>query len=305
MFETDFFSTYLLRISIGLIMFGMGLNLTINDFKNIVLHPRALVIGLLAQMVLLPLLALIIIVIFPVSDEIKVGLFLVAICPGGATSNLLNFLLNGNLALCVSLTSVNSLITQFSIPLLLNLILGFYLGSSADIHLPFWESVMHILLITALPVIVGIFIRNHKEAWAQKMRMPFKYILPFFMGIALIGAIFLEKKEPISITTKDWLWVFPMTLLLNVGGMLGGTLFSKLTGLDKRTQMTIGIEVGLQNTTLAIVIALSFLKSTFIAIPAAMYALYTFFTTTAYGMIMSGRKISFHKLRLGLRKYRK
>jgi BASS family bile acid:Na+ symporter len=301
MFETDFFSTYLLRISIGLIMFGMGLNLTVNDFRNIVLHPRALVVGLLAQMVWLPLLAFIIIFIFPVSDEIKVGLFLVAICPGGATSNLLNFLLNGNLALCVSLTSVNSLITQFSIPVLLNLILGFYLGSSADIHLPFWESVMHILLITALPVIVGIFVRNRWEAWAQKMRTPFKYILPVFMGIALIGAIFLEKKDPISITTQDWLWVFPITLLLNVGGMLGGAFFSRLASLDKRTQMTIGIEVGLQNTTLAIVIALSFLKSPFIAVPAAMYALFTFFTTAFFGMVISGRKISFRKLRSGLR----
>lgn len=301
MFETDFFSTYLLRISIGLIMFGMGLNLTVHDFRNIVLHPRALVIGLLAQMIWLPLLAFIIIFIFPVSNEIKVGLFLVAICPGGATSNLLNFLLNGNLALCVSLTSVNSLITQFSIPVLLNLILGFYLGSSADIHLPFWESVMHILLITALPVTIGIFVRNRWEAWAQKMRTPFKYILPVFIGIALVGAIFFEKKDPISITTQDWLWVFPITLLLNVGGMLGGAFFSRLASLDKQTQMTIGIEVGLQNTTLAIVIALSFLKSPFIAVPAAMYALFTFFTTAAFGMVMSGRKISFRKLRSRLR----
>lgn len=301
MFETDFFSTYLLRISIGLIMFGMGLNLTVNDFKNIVLHPKALFTGLFAQMVWLPLLALLIIFIFPVSDEIKVGLFLVAICPGGATSNLLNFLLNGNLALCVSLTSVNSLITQFSIPVLLNLILGFYLGSKADIHLPFWESVIHILLITALPVTIGILVRNRWEAWAQKMRMPFKFILPVLMGIALFGAIFLEKKDPINITLQDWLWVFPITLLLNVGGMLGGVFFSKLAKLDKRTQMTIGIEVGLQNTTLAIVIALSFLKSPFIAVPAAIYALFTFFTTAAFGMIMSGNKISFVKLRKGLR----
>jgi BASS family bile acid:Na+ symporter len=299
MFETDFFSTYLLRISIALIMFGMGQNLTVNDFKKIVIHPRALFVGLMAQMVWLPLLALIIIFIFPVSDEIKVGLFLVAICPGGATSNLLNFLLNGNLALCVSLTSVNSLITQFSIPILLNLILGLYLGSSADIHLPFWESVIHILLITALPVTIGIFVRNRWEDWAQKMRTPFKFILPVIMGIALIGAIFLEKKAPINITIQDWLWVFPITLLLNVGGMLGGAFFARLALLDKRTQMTIGIEVGLQNTTLAIVIALSFLKSPFIAVPAAIYALYTFFTTAAFGMVMSGKKISFRKLCTG------
>ncbi|MCX7743408.1 MAG: bile acid:sodium symporter family protein [Flavobacteriales bacterium] len=302
MFETDFFSTYLLRISIGLIMFGMGLNLSVNDFKNIVLHPKALFVGLFAQMVWLPLLALFIVFIFPVSNEIKVGLFLVAICPGGATSNLLNFLLNGNLALCVSLTSVNSLITQFSIPVLLNLITGYYLGNSTVVQLPFWESVIHILLITALPVTLGILVRNRWETWAQKMRIPFKFILPVLMGIALFGAIFLEKKEPINITIQDWLWVFPITLLLNLGGMLGGAFFSKLAKLDKRTQMTIGIEVGLQNTTLAMVIALSFLKSPFIAVPAALYALFTFFTTAAFGMIMSGNKISFTKLKKGISK---
>ncbi|MBE2247436.1 MAG: bile acid:sodium symporter family protein [Candidatus Competibacteraceae bacterium] len=302
MIETDFFSTYLLRISIALIMFGMGMNLTVDDFRRVFRHPKALLLGLIAQMIWLPILGLLIVLPFPVSNELKVGIILVAICPGGATSNLLNYLLNGNLALCVSLTSINSFLTQFTIPVLMNLSLVFFMGRSADIHLDFWESVIHIVLITALPVTLGILFRNRREQWAEKMRIPFKYILPALMGVALAGAIFLEKKEPIPMTWQDGLLVFPMALLLNVGGMMSGVWISRLGNQDKKTQMTIGIEVGLQNTTLAIVIALSFLKSPFIAIPAAIYALFSFFTTALFGMIMSGRSVSIKKIRAGLRR---
>lgn len=302
MIETDFFSAYLLRISIALIMFGMGMNLTIGDFRHVFLYPKALLLGLFSQMVWLPLLSFLIVLPLPVSNEIKVGVILVAICPGGATSNLLNYLLNGNLALCVSLTAINSFITQFTIPLLMNISLWLFLSSSAHIHLDFLESVIQIIIITAIPITLGIIFRNQREAWVSRLQKPFKYILPTLMGVALIGSIFIEKKEPIPITWQDGLLVFPMMLLLNIGGMFGGMWIARLGRLGRKTQMTIGIEVGLQNTTLAIVIAMSILKSPFIAIPAAIYALFSFFTTAGFGMWLSGKNITIQKFKIGLKK---
>jgi BASS family bile acid:Na+ symporter len=293
MFETQFFSTYLLNIAIALIMFGMGLSLTIHDFRNIFLHPRALIIGLIAQMIWLPVLSIIIALLFPVPNELKVGLILVAICPGGATSNLLNFLLKGNLALCVSLTSINSFLTQFSIPVFFNFALLFFMQSSSNYQPDFWAMVFHILLITAIPVVLGIICRHFFQNWARQSKEVFKYAMPVLLAIALLGAIFLDKKEEIhGVTTTDYLLVIPMTLLLNLGGLLGGAKIAQMMGLNKKDQMTIAIEVGLQNTTLAIAIALGFMHNPLMATPAIVYAFFTFFTTALYGIWISGIKIS-------------
>lgn len=281
-------------------MLGMGMSLTRKDFANIFIRPKAILIGLVAQMIFLPLIAFLIAIMFNLPPPLKVGLILVAICPGGATSNMLNYLLNGNLALCVSLTTLNSFITQITIPLLLNLSLLFFMHSGADVHLPFWETLIHIVIITLIPVIAGILIRSKKPVFAEKVRKPMKAIMPTLMAVALVGAIFLEKKEQnIPITTQHYLTVLPMAFLLNLGGLTGGYFISRIAGLSKKSQMTIALEVGLQNTSLAIYIATGILKDTTFAIPAAMYALFTFFTSALFGVIVSGQKLSIRSLVTG------
>lgn len=290
----------MLPLSLAFIMLGMGLSLTRRDFANIFLRPKAILTGLAAQMLFLPLLAFGIATVFNVPAPLKVGLVLVAVCPGGATSNMLNYLLNGNLALCVSLTTLNSFITQFTIPLLLNLSLLFFMHSEADVHLPFLETLIHIVLITLVPVMIGILLRQYKPELAEKARKPMKAIMPALMAVALAGAIFLEKKEQtIALTNQHYLTVLPMTFLLNLGGLLGGYYIARTARLSKKTQMTIALEVGLQNTSLAIYIATGMLKDTSYAVPAAMYALFTFFTSALFGVMVSGQKLTIKSLITG------
>lgn len=278
-------------------MLGMGLALTRSDFANIFLRPKAMLVGLATQMLGLPIIAFIIAYLFPVPNEVKVGLFLIAICPGGATSNLLNYLLNGNLALCVSLTTINSFLTQVSIPLLLNLALGFFLDSEAEIQLSFWETLQHIVLITLVPVIIGIVIAHYAPAFASRLRRPMKWSMPILMGIALIGAVLLEKKERIiEMTTGDYFTILPMTLLLNLGALFTGYYIAKWSRLSKKSSVTISLEVGLHNTVLAIYIATTILKSPMMALPAIVYAMFTFFTSAAFGMWKSGVKIKLDSL---------
>ena len=290
----------MLPLSLAFIMLGMGLSLTRKDFANIFLRPRAVLIGLAAQMLALPVIAFTIAFIFPVPNEIKVGLFLVAICPGGATSNLLNYLLNGNLALCVSLTTINSFLTQASIPLLLNLALSFFMHSEADIKLSFWETLQHIVLITLVPVVLGIIITHYYPRFSEIVRKPMKWSMPILMAIALLGAIILEKKDKVvEMTTADYITIVPMTLLLNAAALFTGYYIAKWSKLSKKSSVTISLEVGLHNTVLAIYIATTLLKMPIMALPAIVYAMFTFFTSAAFGVWKSGTRIPLKSLFTG------
>lgn len=298
MLETHFFSSILLPVSLAFIMLGMGMSLTRKDFANIFLRPKAVLIGLAAQMLALPIIAFSIAWVFPVPNEIKVGLFLVAICPGGATSNLLNYLLNGNLALCVSLTTINSFLTQISIPLLLNFALRYFMHSDeVDIQLSFWETLQHIVLITLVPVVVGIIITHYRPQVSAKLQKPMKWTMPILMAIALLGSIILEKKEKIvEMTTSDYFTIVPMTLLLNAGALFTGYYIAKWSKLSKKSSVTISLEVGLHNTVLAIYIATAILKMPIMALPAIVYAMFTFFTSAAFGIWKSGVRIPLRSL---------
>lgn len=285
MLNTDLFSSALLPVALGLIMFSMGLSLSFSDFRNIALHPKEVLVGLLAQMLLLPLFAFVIAAVAPLSPAIKVGIVLVAICPGGATSNLVNYLLNGNLALCVSLTSVNAFLTQFSIPLMLNLGIWTFINTSQEVEvtLPFWRTVLEIFMVTLLPVVLGIIVHQKWNGFAEKMRNPLKYITPFPLAVAMVGAAFLEEKESGPV---DWLShadLIPWLLLLNVGSFALSHWFSGRLGMDTRTRMTISVEVGLQNTGMAMLIATGASLRVYpeLAVPAAIYAMFSFFTTAA------------------------
>lgn len=265
----------------------MGLSLTRSDFVNVVKRPRGLVVGLVLQMVALPILAFLITLIVPgLSPELKVGIVLLAACPGGATSNLVNYLLNGNLALSVSITSVNSFLTQFSIPLYVNIALYFFMQQEADINLPFLETLLQILFITVIPAVLGIAIRSFKPQFTEKVRNPLKYIMTTLLAIAMIGAIFIEKKDSFNIAYWHYWLVLPLTLLLNFGSMFMSFFTAKYYKLGIKSQTTIAVEVGLQNTGLAIAVATGplMLNNPAFAIPAAIYALFSFFTTMGFGV---------------------
>jgi BASS family bile acid:Na+ symporter len=290
--ETHIFSNYLLPITLALIMLGMGLSLTTRDFRNIFMHPKAVILGLVSQMIVLPLFAILVAQFSGLSDELKVGLVLIAACPGGAVSNLITHLLKGNVALSVSMTTVNSFITIFTIPAIVGIALHYFIGDSKEITLDFWATFIRVLLITVLPCVVGVIIHQQHKLFAESLEKPLKLIMPISLALMMIGSIFLEKKENVvPITFQEYLTVIIPCLILNLGGMFIGFYIAKAFGLIKKNQITIAIEVGLQNTGLAIFVATSLLHNQRMAIPSAVYALFTFFSAAIFGFLVNKEEI--------------
>jgi BASS family bile acid:Na+ symporter len=267
----------LLPVSLAIIMIGMGLSLKMDDFKLILKKPKSVLLGLFAQLVVLPLLALgILYVIVPNKPEYAVGLLLIAACPGGATSNLLSYLGKCDTALSIALTAFSSLITVFTIPFIVNFALNKYMSQDTMVTLPILKTIGQILLITVIPVAIGMFIHAKREDISAKLEKPVRIASTVFIIIVIIGVI-LKEKAIIGDAFKN---IGLATLLLNVGSLVIGFLIGKISGLSNRMSSTISIEAGIQNGTLAIAIASSatLLNNSEMAIPGAVYSLIMFAT---------------------------
>lgn len=296
MFETRFFSTVLLPVVLGLIMVGIGTSLTPADFRNIFRYPKGVFVGLLGQMILLPLVALAIARVSPLPQEFKAGLILVAACPGGATSNLIVHLFRGNVAMSISFTIVNSFLTLISIPAWVYLALWIFRGKGQAIPMPLADSLVHILFMTVIPCTIGIWLGSRFPLQIAKYRKIMDGIMPILMAFAMVAAVFFEKKnDGLTLSADLFFNVFPWVFLLNVGGLGTGYVLAWLFGLGNRNRMTVSVEVGMQNTGLAIAIATSayMLNDRSLAIPAAVYAMFTFFTAVGWAAFLRRKAISF------------
>lgn len=282
---TDFFSDVFLPLTLALITLGMGLSVTLTDFKNVFFRPRGVVVGICCQILLLPLIAFGIALLTNIDPYFKVGLIIIAACPGGATSNLITYLLNGNVALSISMTALNSLITLISIPINVSIALAVFIHADANIHLPVGHTILNIFLITIIPVYIGISIRNKNTELADKLERPLKFILPFLLLFAYLGVLFLGESS-VSATRKDFINLLPYTLLLNAGAMFFGWMIARLFRLGRKNQFTISIEVGLQNSALAIFVASFILDNEPMALVAVVYGSFTFFSTAGFAWII-------------------
>lgn len=279
------FSDFLLPLALAVITLGMGLSLTERDFKNIFLQPKAVIIGLCCQMILLPLIAYLIARYVQLDPVYKVGLMVVAACPGGATSNLITYLLKGNVALSISMTAINSLITLITIPLIVTLALGTFMHQDTAIRLDVVQTIIKVLLITILPAFAGTRVRKWRPVFSDKLERPLRIILPVLILVIFAGVILFEQK-PGSATGKEFIRIFPYALLLNVAAMVTGLLVARSLRLGVRNQVTISIEAGLQNSGLAIVVALTLLESRAMALVPVVYGSFTFFSTLFLGWII-------------------
>lgn len=279
------FSDIFLPITLGIITLGMGLSLTEKDFRNIFLHPRAVTTGLISQMLLLPLIAFFIARISDIDPLFKVGLMIIAACPGGATSNLVTYILRGNVALSISMTAINSLITLITIPLVVTLSLDFFIHQDANIKLNVGDTMLNVFLITLLPAYIGTRIRKWKPLLADGVERYLKVVLPLLLALIYIGVVFIDR-EGESATMNDFFTIFPYALALHIAAMGTGLLVSRLSGIKARDRMTIAIEVGLQNSALAIFVSATLLKSHSMALVPVVYGAFTFFTTLLFGWIV-------------------
>lgn len=279
------FSEIFLPITLGIITMGMGLSLGERDFRNIFTHPRAVTTGLISQMLLLPLIAFFIASLSNIDPLFKVGLMIIAACPGGATSNLVTYMLRGNVALSISMTAINSVITLITLPVVLTLSLKFFIHQDANINLNVGETMLNVFLITLLPAYVGTRIRKWKPLLADFLEKPLKIILPLMLALIYIGVVFIDQDGE-SASLSDFATILPYALALHFVAMGAGLLISRMTRLGVRDRFTIVIEVGLQNSALAIFVAASLLKSHSMALVPVVYGAFTFFSTLLFGWIV-------------------
>jgi len=276
------FSEYFLPVTLAVITLGMGLSLTERDFKNIFVHPRAVITGLCCQMILLPVIAWFIARSINIGPFFKVGLMIIAACPGGATSNLVTYLLRGNVALSISMTALNSIITLITIPLVVFLSLETFLNEHTAIRMGVGETVIKVFLITLLPAYVGTRIRKNYQRLSTRLERPLRIVLPLLLLMVYAGVIFIDHGTGAA-TRKDFIRIFPYALLLNILGMISGFLVARVMRLGVINQFTISIEVGLQNSALAIFVAATLLKSSEMALVPVVYGSFSFFSTLLFG----------------------
>ena len=276
------FSEYFLPVTLAIITLGMGLSLTDRDFRNIFMQPKAVIIGLCCQMLLLPFIAWLIARSIHIDPLFKVGLMIIAACPGGATSNLITYLLRGNVALSISMTALNSLLTLITIPLVVQFSLEAFIHEDAAIHLQVGETILKVFLITILPAFAGTRIRKNYPEFSARLERPLRLILPLLLLVIYAGVIFIDQGAS-GATRSDFVRIFPYTLLLNILAMVAGFLVARLLRLRVINQFTISIEVGLQNSALAIFVAATLLKSNNMALVPVVYGSFSFFSTFLFG----------------------
>ncbi|MCK5846264.1 MAG: bile acid:sodium symporter family protein [Bacteroidales bacterium] len=286
--EDSILTSVVLPVSLAVIMFGMGLSLVIGDFRRVFKYPKAAFIGLSNQLILLPLIGFALALIFNLSPAMAVGLMIIAACPGGPTSNLITHISKGDIALSISLTAISSLITVFTIPIILSFSLAYFTNDSGvQIELPIIETILQIMVITIIPVSIGMIIRHYNEKFADKMERPMR-IASTVIFIAVLTGIILANRESLVSHIKN---VGTVTLLLNIITMTIGYYSARFFSLNTKQSISITIESGIQNGTLAIVIATTILKQADMSIPPAVYSLLMFFTSTFLMWKFGRRKV--------------
>jgi len=273
-----------LPIAIAVIMCGIGMTLSGGDFRRIAQRPKPVLIGILGHYALLPLLGFAAAWLFPMPAELAIGLVLVAACPSGTTSNALTYLARGNVALAVTLTVISALVTFLSVPLLVNLALQVFGGEARDIRLPVGQTILHLAALVLAPVLIGMAVRRWAPAFAQRLE---PWVSRFALGflVLLIVAIAVSERENLPAWFAQ---MGPAALTLCCAAVGLGFLLGRISGLELRDAITIGMEVGVQNSTLAIVIALTLLQSPQVALPGAVYGLLMYLPALA--MVVSGRR---------------
>jgi len=267
-------SSIVLIFSLFVIMIGMGLSLTLNDFKRILKEPLAVFVGFINQIILLPVIAYVLIKILNVDPVVAVGILIISACPGGPTSNLLTLLAKGDTALSVSLTAVNSLVTIITIPFIVNFAVSEFMTEASRIDAPIGKIAGSLVVVVAVPLMIGMIIKRYKGAFADKMEKPVRYASSFVLIVVIAGLVVKESANLGTYFKNAWL----IALALNVVTMSVGFITAKISRLSFKQAICICIESGNQNGTLAIHIAVVSLGRADFAIAAVVYSLIMFLT---------------------------
>jgi bile acid:Na+ symporter, BASS family len=280
--QANVITSVLLPLALGIIMLGLGLSLTLADFRRVIVFPRAVVVGLLCQMLLLPAVAWAVATGFGLAPELAVGLMLLSASPGGATANLYSHLAKGDVALNITLTAINSLLSLFTMPIIVGLSLLHFLADERSIPVPFGK-VVQVFAVVLVPVAIGMIVRARRLPLAARLERPVRILSAVFL-VLIIAAALLKERAQVGDYFRQ---VGVPALVFNVASMAVGYFVPRLVRLPKRQAIAISMEIGIHNGTLAIAIATTVLGSGVMAIPPAIYSLIMFFTAAAFGFAVS------------------
>lgn len=275
--ESSLLTNLLLPLGLGVIMLGLGLGLTPDDFRRVARYPRAMLVGLALQTAVLPWVAFALAVVFRLPPELAVGLLLLAASPGGATANIYSHLARGDVALNITLTAVNSLLCLATLPLILNLALEHFLGAGRYVPPPV-NKVVEVAGIILLPVLLGMAVRRFAPGFAARMERPIRLLSVLVLALLVAGAIAQERERLASHVAA----VGMACLLFNLASLGAGYAVPRALRLPRRQAIALAMEIGIHNGTLAIFIALNVLGDAAMSIPAAVYSLLMFLTAAVF-----------------------
>jgi len=281
----NFVTDVILPLALAFIMFTLGLGLSISDFSNVFKKPKNFLVGLVSQLIFLPIVGLVLVIIWPLPIEIAIGVILIAAAPGGVTSNILTFFAKGDVALSVSLTAVMSLLSAVSVPIVIAISIGLIGDSSLPESISLTGIALSMFLIVTLPVLLGMGVRSFLNSLTLKIEKSARFISTLLFVLVLLGAILAERENVVSYFAQTGLVVLTLNILM----MLIAFYWSGFFGTGISQKKAIAIECGLQNGTLAIFVGTSVFGGGLFIIPAATYSLIMYLTSLIFIYFIKNR----------------
>lgn len=273
-----------LPVALGIIMLGLGLSLTPADFARVLKQPKAVLIALACQLVLLPAICFGLVLLFQLPPVLAVGMMMLAASPGGTTANLYSHLFRGDIALNISLTAVNSVIAVITLPLITNFAIAFFEPFDDQLGLQ-WSKALEVFAIVLLPVAAGMIIRRFWPKFADRMDRPVRIASVIILVVVIAGAVASNW----SLLVDNVARLALITVLFCVISLTVGYLVPRAMKVARRQAVATSFEIGIHNATLAIVIAQSVLGSDELSLPAAVYGVLMFFVAFGFGFLIRGR----------------
>src|SRR5918993_5825246 len=277
-----------LPLALAIIMFGLGLDLTIADFKRVGRAPKAVAVALACQILLLPAICFGLVVLFDLPALLGIGMMLLAASPGGTTANLFSHLFRGDVALNVTLTAVNSVIAVVTLPLVVNLSVEHFDPEGAgDVGLQLGKT-LQVFAIVLVPVAIGMVVRRSAPGFADRADKPVRIASAVVLALVICGALLAERDNLADYITD----IGPVATLFCVCSLALGYLLPRFAGVDERQSLSSAFEVGIHNSTLAIAVAISVLDSETLAVPPAVYGVLMFPLALLAGFVL--RRLHHH-----------
>ena len=274
--------TILLPLALAIIMIGLGLELTPKDFTRVTKQPKAVLIALFCQLVILVSIAFIICKVLALPALLAVGLMLLAASPGGSTANLFSYLFKGDIALNITLTAINSVIAAFTLPLIVNFAIQHFMNDGQEISLQF-SKILQVFAIIIIPVGIGMLIRHYAPHFTEKLNKPLRIFAVSFLILIIIGAITKERHQILEYLAQVGL----ATVLFCLCSLLIGYFVPRLLGINSAQARACAFEIGIHNSTLAMTIALTVMASSTVAMPAAVYSIFMYVFAAVFGMLLN------------------